>query len=89
MSRILVRCYRRGGHITLSLLTEDAPQRNFHESARIVRLCAHVEDGDNGADEDEKETAIYAGRNADIDGKAIASHISVRTECTKQLLYPT
>jgi hypothetical protein len=45
-------------------VTEDAAQRDVHQARGVVGLRGHVQDGDDGADEDEEERAIDAGANA-------------------------
>lgn len=45
-------------------------QRNGEETTGVVCLGAHVEDGDDHADEDESHRAIDSSRTSNIDGKA-------------------
>lgn len=52
------------------LVPEDATQRHVHHPTGIVRLRAHVKNGNDHTDEDEPKGAIDTGRYADIDWEA-------------------
>lgn len=49
---------------------KDTAEGDVEEAGGVERLSAHVEDGDDGPDEDEDEGAVDSRRSASVDGES-------------------